>query len=183
MSRTLAPDDPEAQGAVDAPHGCKWYVACFAHKFLNFRCAEVEALAGMAGCPSERITWQRPHSLVPPENDVPEMNPFWRVALPGDDVCKFVASRTILCKVSTRWGMRRERCALLPSSVCVGGTKSPSTRTGPAGVPGAVGRGQHVGRDAGGGADLPRAPQGALARRRQDLQGTTPCNGGGWDAW
>lgn len=69
------------------------YLCYFAHSCLDFRLAEFEALAMMAGASKEEIVWEAPV-------DGDRESPFWFVTLPSKEVARHVASRAVLLRVS-----------------------------------------------------------------------------------
>mmetsp|Transcript_22265 Transcript_22265/g.56648 ORF Transcript_22265/g.56648 Transcript_22265/m.56648 type:complete len:486 (-) Transcript_22265:551-2008(-) len=97
MSRIITHDDPE--GRRPPANGYKWYLCHWAHKLLDFRQAELEAVAGMFGVPRDQMVFRQPPS------DPPHMMPFWYVTLPNDDVARHILSRTMLTKAFYEiWG-------------------------------------------------------------------------------
>ncbi|GBG83500.1 hypothetical protein CBR_g37214 [Chara braunii] len=99
-----------------------WYLCYFIHRHLDFRIAEVESLARIAGCcssvddsnprspppppppsppsppPSPRLAWRLP------DGDHPD-SPFWFVDLPSNDAALAIVRRGILLKgVFEVWG-------------------------------------------------------------------------------
>lgn len=63
----------------------------FLHRWIDFRKAEVEACASMAGVHSP--VWRAPFGSQP-------LSPFWYLWLPSDAVAEQIADRALLIKVS-----------------------------------------------------------------------------------
>lgn len=66
-----------------------WYLCYFLHRHLDYRIAEVEALAALAGCPAPK--WRLPAGDL-------AHSPFYHIELPSDDVARSIAQRSVLVK-------------------------------------------------------------------------------------
>lgn len=74
-----------------------WYLCYFLHRHLDFRAAEFESLAQLAGVGAE-VKWRKPHGDV-------EHSPFWYVWLPSEEKAREIMSRCILTKALIEvWG-------------------------------------------------------------------------------
>jgi tRNA (guanine10-N2)-methyltransferase len=74
-----------------------WYLCYFLHRHLDFRVAEFQALADLAGCGGE-VQWKKPFGDV-------EHSPFWYVWLPSEEMCREVLKRSILTRALIEvWG-------------------------------------------------------------------------------
>ena len=62
----------------------------FLHRWIDFRKAEIEACASMAGVHTP--VWRAPFGLQP-------LSPFWYLRLPSDAVAAQIADRALLIKV------------------------------------------------------------------------------------
>lgn len=85
------------QGVAAAGTAVGVTVLCyFMHRKLDFRHAEVEALAELVGCPKlgqpGAVEWGRPHG-----GDW--VSPFWYLTLPSLDTAVAIARRSVLVKV------------------------------------------------------------------------------------
>jgi hypothetical protein len=67
----------------------------FNHRLLDYRRQEVEALAAMAGCRPEQVTWEPPFG-----GDL--ASPYHYVTLPSVGVAKEICERAVLVKVRLR---------------------------------------------------------------------------------
>lgn len=63
----------------------------FAHRLLDFRVPEINALAELAGCQMEEVKWEPPTAG--------ELSPLWYVTLPSHAVAVQIAQRAVLLKV------------------------------------------------------------------------------------
>jgi tRNA (guanine10-N2)-methyltransferase len=96
-----------------------WYLCYFLHRHLDFRRAEVQALADLAGCGAE-VRWRAPHGDV-------EHSPLWHVWLPSDAAAREICERSVLVKAFVElWGEGDG-----PDALCASIASFPAARKDP----------------------------------------------------
>ncbi|KAI8466404.1 MAG: tRNA guanosine-2'-O-methyltransferase [Monoraphidium minutum] len=82
------------------------YLCYFAQSLLDFRLAEVETLAAMAGAAHGAVTWEAPRN-----GDL--SSPFWYATFPSRSVARHVAERAVLLRALIEvWGEGADWAAL-----------------------------------------------------------------------
>jgi hypothetical protein len=93
----LQSDGPSTSGRSDDSFtaGPQKYLCYFLHRYLDFRVAEVNSLASLAGCKPGEVSWEEPFG-----GDW--MSPFWYITLPSPAAAFEIAKKAVLVRVSER---------------------------------------------------------------------------------
>ena len=85
---------PSTSGRSDSfTAGPQRYLCYFLHRYLDFRVAEVNALASLAGCKPGEVIWEEPFGRD-------WMSPFWYITLPNPAAAFEIGKKAVLVRVS-----------------------------------------------------------------------------------
>lgn len=88
-------DRPAAGGLATG----RRYLCYFIHHLLDFRRAEIDALAALAGCRPEEVAWEAPLVSPTAEPEAAELSPFIYITLPSEEAARRIMERSLLAKV------------------------------------------------------------------------------------